>query len=92
MQGTVVRTFPMGRLIATSAFLEAVPRHKMIAALKSHAARDWRLCGEEAARFNDWRLENDLEVVSVHEHEGTRFLCVTDGDRRRTRLLLPGEY
>jgi hypothetical protein len=64
--------FRMGRLTADAAFLEAVPRPAMVAALKTHAAAP----------------DASGPIRTQHHHDGLGFYLETDAERTSTAIRL----
>lgn len=84
--------FALGQIVATPAFLEAVPRSAMIEALSRHAVGDFGLCEPEDMEANRQAIRDGERILSVYEHAGERFWLLTEADRSVTTFLLPSDY
>lgn len=84
---------PIGRLAATPAVLEKIPRPELMAALKRHMRCDWGNVCEVDRRANDLALKTGERLLSSYRSgSGTKFWIITEGDRSYTTILLPSEY
>lgn len=82
-----------GRLVATPAVLDAVPRPELLAAFQRHMRCDWGDVCEADWKENDNALKNGERLLSsYHAENGTKFWIITEGDRSYTTILLPSEY
>ena len=87
------RTFPLGRLVATPAALEAVPPDELEKALSRHSLGDWGDVGQQDWEENELSLREGFRLFSVYRTEaGTRFWIITEADRSATTVLLPDDY
>ncbi len=85
--------FEPGRLVATPAVLEAVPRNELMNAFFRHLRCDWGDIGEHDRALNDQALSNGDRLFSVyHSAEGRKFWIITESDRSATTILLPEDY
>lgn len=85
--------FSLGRLVATPAVLDAVPRKELFAAVERHKRGDWGDVSEADRKANDQALKNGERLLSVYKSAGgTKFWIVTEEDRSYTTVLLPSEY
>jgi len=85
--------FALGRLVATPAVLEAVPRKELFQALGRHLTCDWGDLTDADKRRNENALRHGDRLISVHRSEnGTRFWIITEADRSATTVLLPEDY
>ena len=91
--------FDPGRLVATPAVLEAVPRASIFEAFARHVNGDWGdVCNSDKKR-NDWSLKNDSRLLSAYHAKAADdpkreivFWIITEADRSATTVLLPREY
>jgi hypothetical protein len=84
--------FETGQITVTQGALAVIPQPVMVSALRRHLTGDWGLCGVEDAKENDLSVRQGFRILSVYEHEGTRFWVITEADRTATTFLLPSEY
>lgn len=83
----------MGRIVATPAVLEAVPRPELMAALQRHMCCDWGEISESDWRVNDQAFKKGERLLSSYKSSrGTRFWILTEPDRSVTTVLLPSDY
>ena len=86
-------TFSVGRLVATPAVLDAVPRQELFAALERHKRGDWGDVCKTDWKANDHALKIGERLLSAYRSAGgTKFWIVTEADRSYTTILLPSEY
>ena len=93
MRKTKTPLLETGRLVATPAVLDAVPKPELLAVFRRHMRGDW--CDVSAADWkeNDWALKNGERLLSSYRAEnGTKFWIITEWDRSYTTILLPSEY
>lgn len=84
---------PTGRLTATPAVLDAVPKPELLAALQRHMRGDWGIVSKADWKANDQALKAGERLLSVYESSsGTKFWIITEWDRSYTTILLPSEY
>ncbi len=84
---------PIGRLAATPAVLEKIPRPELMAALKRHMRRDWGDVSEADRKANDLALNTGERLLSSYKSgSGTKFWIITEGNRSYTTILLRSEY
>jgi len=84
---------PLGRTVAISAVLNAVPFLDIIIAMERHKRRDWGDVSEAGWKQNDQALKTGNRLVSIYKScTGTEFLLITEWDRFSTLALLPSEY
>ncbi len=83
--------FNPGRLVATPAVLEAVPREELLTCYSRHLCCDW---GEVVDRsFNDCALQSGGRLLSVYKSKaGVKFCIITEADRSATIFLLPSDH
>ena len=83
----------MGKVVATPAVLEAVPKSEFFAALERHRYGDWGDVNERDWKANDQALKDGERLLSAYKSAGgTKFWIVTGADRSYTTILLPSEY
>lgn len=81
-----------GRLVATPAVLDAVPRPELLAALRRHMRCDWGDVSKADWKENDWALKNGERLLSSYKSKnGVKFWIITEADRSYTTILLPSE-
>ena len=91
----MIRTFPLGRIVATPSALRALERANQSAAifLTRHAARDWGELDREDSRENEYSLAHGFRLLSSYTTAaGEKLWIITEADRSATTLLLPEEY
>lgn len=82
-----------GRLVATPAVLDAVPRPELLAAFQRHMRCDWGDVCEADWKRNDKALKNGERLLSSYRAKnGTNFWIITEWDRSYTKILLPSDY
>ena len=90
---TTAPAFALGRLVATPAVLDAVPRKELFQALGRHLVCDWGDITEADKRNNESALQYGKRLLSAYQSEGgTRFWIITEADRSATTFLLPEDY
>jgi hypothetical protein len=86
-------SFPLGKLVATPAAMQAVPLEVIIGALVRHGRGDWGNVGAEDWEANQQALKNGGRLVSAYyTKDSGKFLIITEADRSLTTVLLPEEY
>ncbi len=84
---------PTGRLAATPAVLDAVPKPELLAAFQRHMRGDWGIVSEADWKANDQALKSGERLLSAYKSSsGTKFWIITERDRSYTTILLPSEY
>ena len=85
--------FEPGRLVATPAVLEAVPRDELMKAFFRHLCCDWGdTCDHDRDRNNQALLNGDRLFSVYHSAEDQKFWIITESDRSATTVLLPSDY
>ncbi len=85
--------FNPGRLVATPAVLEAVPREELLSCFSRHLCCDWGDVSPVDRRSNDQALRNEKRLLSSYKSgAGVRFWIITEADRSATTILLPSDY
>ena len=81
--------FPLGRLYATPAALEVIPRSEITAALRRHAAGE---CAPGSSITAHAEVPGVEEILSSHRNAAGREFCVvTEFDGSQTVVCLEGE-
>ena len=97
----MIRSFALGRIVATPGALEATTPAHLTACLRRHARGDWG-CVDPV----DWQTNNDavrdgLRILSAYPLDPTQpcegfgencLWIITEADRSVTTFLLPSEY
>ncbi len=85
--------FNPGKLVATPAVLEAVPREELLTCYSRHLCCDWgEVCAGDR-RANDLAIQTGERLLSVYKSEaGVKFWIITEADRSATTILLPEDY
>ncbi len=83
--------FNPGKLVATPAGLEAVPREELLTCYSRHLCCDW---GEVAdPSTNDLAVRTGDRLLSVYKSKAdVKFWIITEADRSATTILLPEDY
>jgi hypothetical protein len=87
--------FPLGRIVATPAALEALARsgdsaHSLF---MRHATGDWGDVCAADKRANDDALAKGERLLSAYLlRDGTKVWVITEWDRSASTLLLPSDY
>jgi hypothetical protein len=87
--------FPLGKLVATPAALEALVEASQspMDFLNRHVRGDWGDVCEEDRRANEEALRYGARLLSVYRTaKGVKFWIITEADRASTCILLPDEY
>jgi len=85
--------FPVGRLMATTGVLAAIPVLDATLAIVRHVSGDWGELDEEDIATNDLALQTGYRLLSSYRSEqGKKFWIITEADRSVTTILLPEEY
>ena len=92
-----VRSFPLGRIVATPAPPAASSAAGGAAAcadlLGRHMASDWGELGAEDRAANDRALADDARLLSAYTlRTGARIWILTEADRSITTVLTPADY
>lgn len=83
--------FHPGRLLATPAVLEEVPRDELMSAFHRHLQCDWG--GVKNRNQNAQALRTGGRLFSVYQSSENRtFWIITEADRSATTILLPEDY
>lgn len=88
--------FPLGRLVATPAAIEALETPEALLALvRRHASGDWGDVCDEDADANNEALRLGNRVLSAYNMVGASewsVWVITEADRSVTTVLLPSDY
>ena len=86
--------FPLGRVVATPAALEALEASGVSLAqlLVRHQSGDWGEVPREDARENERSVEHGCRIISSYYAGEERIWVITEADKSSTCLLLPSEY
>ena len=85
--------FPGGRLVATPAAIEAVPKTVMFRFLERHFSCDWGDVTRNDAKANDYAKSHDLRIISCYlTAQRERVFVITEADRSSTTVLMADEY
>lgn len=61
--------------------------------IQKHSLGDWGdVCPDEDKELNDEALVNGGRLMSVYEHDNSKYWIITEADRSLTTILLPEEY
>jgi hypothetical protein len=80
--------FPLCRIVATPACLNAVPQPDLIKALSRHAVGDWGSLDAEDKAANDDAVLDGSRILSSYTSGETVFWIITEADRSVTTFLL----
>ncbi len=93
MKTKTVRSFSLGRVVATPNALRAIPPDEVRKALDRHAACDWGDVAPADRVENELSLREGFRLFSVyHTVSGVKFWVITEADRSATTVLLPEDY
>ena len=82
--------FPLGTVYAEADVLRNLANGDFETALSRHANGDWGDVSPAHREANERALVAGMILFSVYRHrDGTPLWIVTDGDRSKTRVLLP---
>lgn len=85
--------FPFGTILETQGVLETIPTEERLDAVARHARGDWGEADGVDWSENDSALRQGSRLFSEYlSKAGEVFLVITEADRSRTTVLLPGEY
>lgn len=85
--------FVPGKLVATPAVLESVPRNELLSAYSRHLCCDWGDVCPQDKQSNDRAIKNGERLFSAyHSRDGIKFWIITEADRSATTVLLPEDY
>ncbi len=93
--------FPIGKLLATPAALEALQEAnvEITDLVERHIAKDWGDLSEEDKKLNDEALHDGSRILSAYilDKTGVKLWIITEaaddnGERAATTALLPEEY
>lgn len=88
------KPFALGETVITPGASEALKQYHCLPVLLliRHQLGDWGDLSDEDKAANDWAVQNQDSVLSVHRIEDRRIWIVTEGDRSSTTILLAEEY
>ena len=97
---SVTMKFPVGRLLATPAALEAIQiaGQEPLYFLERHAQGDWGEIDQEDWQLNDESVREGSRILSAYRTlKGEKLWIITEaaddnGGRAATTILLPDEY
>ena len=91
---TLTVRFPLGRIVATPAALDACAEAGISPArlLARHVAGDWGDVPPEDARENELSVAQGFRVLSSYAAGEERLWIITEADRSSTCLLRREEY
>jgi hypothetical protein len=87
--------FPLGKVVATPAALEAIGNAGQEPGefLRRHVLGDWGECDPGDAQANEDAVAAGDRILSVYRtRAGVRIWVITEADRSSTTVLLPEEY
>jgi len=87
--------FPLGKLVATPAALEALEESGQYPTdfLSHHVQGDWGQVDQEDWLLNDQALKDGSRILSVYTTlKGVKIWIITEADRSWTCVLLPEDY
>ena len=87
--------FRLGQVVATPGALAALERAKQPARyfLTRHVTGNWGILDPDDIAENQYSLVHGFRLLSSYETDaGEKLWVITEADRSRTTLLLPGEY
>ena len=93
--------FPIGKLLATPAAMEALQEAnaEIIDLVERHIAKDWGDLSDEDKKLNDEALHDGSRILSAYilDRTGVKIWIITEatdgnGERAATTALLPEEY
>lgn len=93
--------FPIGKLLATPAALEALNEAKVdiIEIVERHIRKDWGDLSDDDKRLNDAALHDGSRILSAYilPQTDVKIWIITeavndDGERASTTAMLPDEY
>lgn len=90
-----IKTFPLGKILATPGALVALERagQTFMGFLDRHRMGDWGEVGKEDWSLNDEALVDGTRLLSAYRTtKNERVWIITEADRSATTLLLPDEY
>jgi hypothetical protein len=91
----MLRTFSLGRIVATPGGLQALERANQSAApfLTRHAGGDWGELDRADIRENEYSLAHGFRLLSSYTTAaGEKLWIITEADRSAPTVLLPDEY
>ncbi len=85
--------FMLGRIMATSNALNAIPPGEILRALASHERGDWGQLDPEDRDANENSLKHGGRLVSRYNSTANvKFWIITEWNRKQTTVLLPMDY
>lgn len=85
--------FALGRVVATTGAVNAIPIDEIEAGLRRHHAGDWGELDEHDRQENELSLQKRFRLLSAYRSKaGVKFWIITEADRTVTTVLLPEEY
>lgn len=87
--------FPLGRIVATPAALEAIAAAKQTPDefIRRHHTGDWGDLDEEDVKENELSLKEGFRLLSAyHTNNKVKIWLITEWDRSATTILLPEDY
>lgn len=85
--------FRLGRICTTPNTLETLSQSDILTGLQRHQAGDWGDVSNHDRQANDQALKDGTRLFSVyHSAKQVKFWIITEAERDRTTVLLPGDY
>ncbi len=85
--------FPLGRVVITTAAVDALTAADVKRGLFWHSQGNWGDVSPDDAAENDLSLREGFRLLSAYTAEnGTPFWVITEADRSATTVLLPDDY
>lgn len=95
INSTPRQKFPLGRIVATPAAIDALAQSgdSAHALLMRHSTGDWGDLCDSDKQANDADLAHGGRLLSAYVlGDGTKLWIITEHDRSATTLLLPSDY
>lgn len=92
-QRLLTQRFQLGRTFMTRGVAAQVAAPEIGDAIQRHQCGDWGEVTIDIWQGNDRSIEEGFRLLSTYTSEaGVKFWIITEGDRRRSTVLLPEEY
>ena len=89
----LIPRFPIGRLVATPAAIEAAPKEVLLGFLHRHISCDWGDVPEKDAKANNYAMWHEQRIISCYlTADKARVFVITEADRSSTTVLMADEY
>ena len=84
--------FDIGELIILPGAKSILHTYDILDSLVRHVKGNWGDSSAEQRQENDFAINRELRIVAFHhDRNNVKFMVITEADRSKTTVLLPGE-